>query len=625
MSTRRSTRLQKKKAVESASKKDPPSVASRTGSNQPSTPFKRPTKKRSHNSHDQPGRPSKKKQPHTNAALAQAVSDNTSSSLRQAACATSKPSYESQSIATIATALSSPSVSTIHDKDQPMAYAALDGSSFAQPLLWPTDQLNDDDMVEALFNIANIDDMILDRFPTDRKAAKDALDINQQLQELVQQQIVLVDQRIAKNQQFMRDVRLLSIQEARAQRDKTDIHRAYDESYEVFADADGQIPDLEGYWEKNVLDTERSRSWHTRERELLFEGIHHEVQRNMAFEHISRQEPWRVWEVDKLPRTVWENYPVNRLDWGRVANHVKSRTSLECMIQWTTQDHPSINKLPWSKKETEKLVELVKKHGYHGQWEHIASELNTERTASQCFSHYQAEFNTRSARKKWTKEDDEALTKAVNVLGDRNWQEIATLVGGRSGQQCLHRWLKSINPAIRRSPWNKEEDDALRGAVAVYGIGHWTKVQRHIPGRTDMQCRERWVNVLDDNLKFGPFSEEENALLVKLVAEHGRKWSYLSQFIPGRTDNSLLRQWRVLERIESQAKEAAPPTPSSSSTSTSTSTVTPAPIPPSLKKAPTKRRKAAAKRKPPTKTAPAAPTVARSLRSRKGKQPATSI
>ncbi|ORX46100.1 hypothetical protein DM01DRAFT_330773 [Hesseltinella vesiculosa] len=200
-------------------------------------------------------------------------------------------------------------------------------------------------------------------------------------------------------------------------------------------------------------------------------------------------------------------------------------------------------------------------------------------------------------------------------MGDRDWQEIATLVGDRSGQQCLHRWLKSINPTIRCSPWNKEEDDALRGAVAVFSA---------IPDRIDMQCRERGVNVLEDNLKFGPFSEEGNALLVKLVAEHGCKWSLPSQFLPGRTDNSVLRQWRVLERMESQAKETAqpthcpPPTPSSSSSSTSTSTATPEPIPPCLIKAPPKRQRAATKRKPPTKSATAAPIVTRSLRSRKG-------
>ncbi|KAI8074406.1 hypothetical protein BC940DRAFT_43469 [Gongronella butleri] len=290
---------------------------------------------------------------------------------------------------------------------------------------------------------------------------------------------------------------------------------------------------------------------------MLAEGIHHEAQRKIAYEHMARQEPWRVWEVDKLPESILEKYPVNKLDWERISTqYVKTRTPLECMIQWTTQDHPSINKLPWSKVETERLGQLVQTHGYHGQWEKIASELNTNRTAAQCFSHYQFASNTKAAHKKWTKDDDDALRNAVTVLGDRNWQQVATLVGGRSGQQCLHRWLKSINPAIRRSKWTDEEDQALRGAVAVYGIGNWTSVQRHIPGRTDMQCRERWVNVLDSSLNHGPFSDDEKAKLIALIDQHGKKWSHIAQFMPGRTDNSLLRMWASMERAKKKEEKA---------------------------------------------------------------------
>lgn len=178
------------------------------------------------------------------------------------------------------------------------------------------------------------------------------------------------------------------------------------------------------------------------------------------------------------------------------------------MIQWTTQDHPKINKKPWGKDESRRLAELVNQHGFEGQWEKIAVDLNTNRTASQCFSHYQAESNLSNAKRKWTLEDDESLKEAVDLLGDRNWQQVASMVSGRTGQQCLQRWMKSINPAIRRSRWTLEEDDALRGAVGVYGVGNWTKVQRYTPGRTDMQCRERWMNVLDPSIKHEAFSEE---------------------------------------------------------------------------------------------------------------------
>lgn len=154
------------------------------------------------------------------------------------------------------------------------------------------------------------------------------------------------------------------------------------------------------------------------------------------------------------------------------------------------------------------LKQLVEKHGSHGRWEDIARELPTSRTVSQCFSHYQSLQNNKAVKQKWTKEDDEALRNAVRQIGDRNWQQIAAMLGNKTGQQCLQRWHKSINPAIRRCRWTQQEDAALMAAVQVYGVGNWNKVQRHIAGRTDMQCRERYTNALDPSLTRDPMTDE---------------------------------------------------------------------------------------------------------------------
>ncbi|CAB5381325.1 unnamed protein product [Rhizophagus irregularis] len=67
-----------------------------------------------------------------------------------------------------------------------------------------------------------------------------------------------------------------------------------------------------------------------------------------------------------------------------------------------------------------------------------------------------------------------------------------------------------MNPAIRRGRWKSEEDEALKNAVNMYGVGNWVKIQKFVLGRTDVQCRERWMNVLSPSVKKDPWTEEED-------------------------------------------------------------------------------------------------------------------
>lgn len=152
--------------------------------------------------------------------------------------------------------------------------------------------------------------------------------------------------------------------------------------------------------------------------------------------------------------------------------------------------------------------------------------------------------NTHARSLKWTKEEDKKLTDAVKLFGNCNWQQVANILGDRTGQQCLHRWQKSLNPVIKRQRWNADEDALLQRAVQLYGAGNWTKIQRLIPGRTDMQCRERWVNILQPSINRGQFTQEETDQLLELVKTHGPKWSFLQTLMPGRTDNALMRHYK---------------------------------------------------------------------------------
>jgi len=309
-------------------------------------------------------------------------------------------------------------------------------------------------------------------------------------------------------------------------------------------------------YESSAWQAYRSKPWTQAEREKLVQGIRTEAKRLMALDYHASGQDHLIWDIEKVDDDRLEMYSVERIDWKRVSRiHIPSRTPTECMIQWTTQEHPKINKTAWSPKENNKLMKLVKRYGKYGFWEKIAVELGSNRTVSQCFSHYQSQVNKQKTKAKWTKTEDRLLAQLVRSLGPRNWQQVAYMLGDRTGSQCLQRWEKVLNPAIRRTRWTEEEDTVLRNSVEVYGLGNWTKVQKHIPGRTDMQCRERWVNVLDPSLNHSKLDEQELKRLNILVAEHGNKWSMLTQYFPGRTDNQLLRAWKLDQRERGNGNE----------------------------------------------------------------------
>lgn len=72
-----------------------------------------------------------------------------------------------------------------------------------------------------------------------------------------------------------------------------------------------------------------------------------------------------------------------------------------------------------------------------------------------------------------------------------------------TGAQCLNRWDKTIKPTFRKGKWTDAEDDLLKKGVDLFGSGNWKKIASIVTSRTDVQCRERWVNILDPTIDHG--------------------------------------------------------------------------------------------------------------------------
>ncbi|KAG9326609.1 hypothetical protein KVV02_006120 [Mortierella alpina] len=396
-----------------------------------------------------------------------------------------------------------------------------------------------------------------------RKRSEHALAINRQFQEVLRKHLKEVEKARIRNRELWADVSELVDKYERTKRAPVVLPKAR-LGPPYFIDKQHEVPpenaDALRRHERPLVVHENAVTWTEPEREKLKKGVIAENRRMFIDQLIESGEA-----PDSLPANAVSEIDLmlntKGLDWHRISEQfVVTRNASECLIQWTGQDHPGINKREWSKEEIAKLDEMASKH-HERNWVQIALDLATNRTAAQCLQKYRSRMTKMVSKELWTEEEDNILAEAVRLLGERNWQQISYCLENRNAGQCMIRWSKTLNPTIRRGRWLPEEDGVLRAAVAVYGAGRWSKIQQHVLGRTDVQCRERYMNVLAPTVKAGPWTEEELQKLQEHVAQYGKQWAKIASLMDGRTDNQVARRWKLMCRDEKRKNEGKAPRP----------------------------------------------------------------
>lgn len=95
---------------------------------------------------------------------------------------------------------------------------------------------------------------------------------------------------------------------------------------------------------------------------------------------------------------------------------------------------------------------------------------------------------------KFTPEEDAHLLQLVQQFGAKDWIKISSLIGTRNPRQCRERFKNYLNPELRRDQWTREEDDLLEQKYKEFGA-KWNKIAKFFVNRSDNALRNRWMMI----------------------------------------------------------------------------------------------------------------------------------
>ncbi|KAL1239366.1 snRNA-activating protein complex subunit [Trichinella pseudospiralis] len=241
---------------------------------------------------------------------------------------------------------------------------------------------------------------------------------------------------------------------------------------------------------------------------------------------------------------------LNDLDWTEVSQSVslkQSRSAAECRQAWLNQFAFWINRSEWTSEEVEKLTTLAEQNEGKN-WNHIARELQTNRSGFACLQKYQELVYKTHGYNKWEEEEDKLLLEIIDSFRVGNviqWRAVGYFFEHRTLLQCKQRY-EYIKPGNKKGRWNAEEKLLLYWAVRTHGPKNWRRVAEMVPGRNALQCRDQFLNILDCSIRIEQWTKAEDEIILSMTAKEGNRYALISRVLPGRTPNQVKMRHRIL-------------------------------------------------------------------------------
>jgi hypothetical protein len=134
-----------------------------------------------------------------------------------------------------------------------------------------------------------------------------------------------------------------------------------------------------------------------------------------------------------------------------------------------------------------------------------------------------------------TSHSDESISPKAKrtALSERGEYEEAAVSPTAVSEVTAHHDSQEEKRKRKHQSWKSYEDDLLRDFVQEHG-DNWSTVASLIPGRSKQQCSYRWTRHLDPNISKEPITTHEYRVFLEAHGKLGNKWVDIAKLLPGR-------------------------------------------------------------------------------------------
>jgi hypothetical protein len=270
-----------------------------------------------------------------------------------------------------------------------------------------------------------------------------------------------------------------------------------------------------------------------------------------------------------------------KYNWKLISStYFPNRTLNNVKDKW----HNIQSRIPWTKQEDQIIIDSVKQFGEKDQWDKIALKINSSatdsaissdsssllpvvRSSSQCMTRWRDILKPLQSKQKHFSEFEHlTLIKAlreVPLKGNKiDWKSIHQhYVPNRTPLQLYKHYYNVICRPVK---WNLQEDKLLLKIIKEYchqseaqdnsqgnfppSLGNnddvWKRIAQNIPGRTAIQCRNRYIDMLDPSLKRGRYTAEDHFQLFISIKKYGHRWSLVAKEM-GRSKTAVAKLYSI--------------------------------------------------------------------------------